>query len=341
MCRGFRLLRLWVCLVVLFLVSRPAYADNGPHGGYTATTDACAACHRAHTAVGASLLAAGSVTELCYTCHGASGTGADTNVEDGVYLDRDATPNEGDGEVNRGLKGGGFVNARMDTDWDGAAVPASVTSTHVLDASGTVWGSGAIGSGPGGTIFLTCASCHNPHGRAASDGSATYRLLRAIPYESGNTAVDVPDVDPKAYTITAADDKYFGEDYSNVSGQDLTGPLANWCATCHDRYLASAGSGSTSSGDPIFTYRHKSVGTSPCSTCHDMHGGTLPQGNGTYMHRPMTCLTCHVAHGTSASMSGWAAQVSWPDGSTVPNGDARSSLLRVDSRGICQLCHER
>src|SRR5512145_3298703 len=36
---------------------RVASADAGPHGGgYTATTDACAGCHRAHTAQAPDLL---------------------------------------------------------------------------------------------------------------------------------------------------------------------------------------------------------------------------------------------------------------------------------------------
>ncbi len=338
---GCLVLCLFAGTLLFWRTDRIVHADNGPHGGYTATTDACAGCHRTHTASGPNLLLAPSITELCYTCHGSASTGADTNVANGIYLDRDATPGEGDGEVNRGLKGGGFVSARMDTDWDGVANAAPVTSSHILDGSGTAWGGGDVGSGPGPTLTLSCVSCHNPHGRAGTNGAPTYRILRAIPYDSGSTAVDVPDVDPKAYTITATDGKYFGEDYTDVSGQDLTEALANWCATCHDRYLAPAGSGSTASGDPIFSYRHKSVGTSSCSTCHTMHGGSLPEGNGTYMHRAMTCLTCHVAHGTTATMTGWASRVSWPDGTSSPSGDARSSLLRVDNRGVCQLCHEK
>lgn len=47
-----------VALVLLLVPAATALADNGPHGGYTKTTDACAGCHRAHTAKGAMLLAA-------------------------------------------------------------------------------------------------------------------------------------------------------------------------------------------------------------------------------------------------------------------------------------------
>ena len=57
-----------------------------------------------------------TTSSLCESCHGVAGTGADTNVWDGVYLSRDTiTENPAEGVVNRGLKGGGFVNARMNT----------------------------------------------------------------------------------------------------------------------------------------------------------------------------------------------------------------------------------
>jgi predicted CXXCH cytochrome family protein len=62
-------------LALLCLPAGLALADNGPHGGYTATTDACAGCHRAHTALDASLLySAAPGDAFCYTCH--DGTGA-------------------------------------------------------------------------------------------------------------------------------------------------------------------------------------------------------------------------------------------------------------------------
>ena len=91
-----------------------ASADNGPHGGFTPTADGCAGCHRAHTASGPNLLTSTSTLALCYTCHNTTGTGADTNVEDGVYLERDGvTESPTEGAPGRGLKGGGFANALM------------------------------------------------------------------------------------------------------------------------------------------------------------------------------------------------------------------------------------
>ncbi len=308
-----KLILLMGVLALLWLPAGLALADNGPHGGYTATTDACAGCHRAHTAAAAKLLVE-PVPALCTSCHGSTGAGADTNVIDGIYLDRDSeTESPSEGVVNRGLKGGGFVNALIDTDWDLVATSGAVTSSHIYDGStGTAWGNGAIGSGAGPADFsLSCVSCHDPHGNASTTGGPTYRILRAIPTGSGaSSGVDVTDESSKTYTVSNGDNQYYGENYGSRGQQ-----LSDWCGQCHTRLLAPTGSGHTDSGDPIYTYRHMTDGAS------------------------VGCVNCHVSHGTSATMDTNSGSVPWPDGSTTPSGNARSSLLRVDNRGVCQLCH--
>ncbi len=303
-----------VALLALFVLPAGlALADNGPHGGSTATTDACAGCHRAHTA-GAARLLISAVPNLCFTCHGRTGSGADTNVVDGVNVERDSTAESpAEGVTNRGLKAGGFVNATMDTDWNLLSAPAAVTSSHLNDGStGTDWGNGTLGSGDGAANFsLSCASCHDPHGRAGTGGAATYCLLRAVPLGSGAAGgVNVTDETSKFYTVSNGDNQYFGENYGSRGPQ-----LALWCRQCHTRYDAPSGSGSTYSGDPIFAYRHMTTDAS------------------------VNCVNCHVAHGTTASMGANSGAVRWPDGATTPSGNSRSSLLRVDNRGVCELCH--
>lgn len=349
--------RLFLAIGLLVLMCLPAglaLADNGPHGGYTATTDACAGCHRAHTAPAPNLLL-DTIPNLCYTCHGSTGSGADTDVVDGIYLERDLdAESPAEGIDNRGLKGGGFANALMDTDFDGAAASAATTSSHLADGStGTAWGNGAIGSGPGVTGFgLSCTSCHDPHGGAGSTGGATYRILRNQPLNSGGVGYDVPDEGSKMYTVSNANNQYFGEGYPPPGGGTWTpmespdSELSDWCMQCHTRYLATSGSGSTSSGDPIFAYRHMSEGASigggACLECHDWSLPAPPfliTTTGPEWHHYVECMTCHVAHGTSASMGGYAGIVEWPDGATTPSGNDRSSLLRGDSRGVCQRCH--
>ena len=158
------LLALIVTLVVSAGTFSLSLADNGPHGGYASspTTDSCSGCHRAHTGKEQQLLMV-STTSLCESCHGPSGNGADTDVWDGVYLNRDATTESpAEGTQNRGLKGGGFVNSVMDTSFAGSASSAPSTSSHTYDGTpGLIWGNGAIGSGAGTSTALDCGSCHN------------------------------------------------------------------------------------------------------------------------------------------------------------------------------------
>ncbi len=65
-----------------------------PHYGYTATTDACASCHRAHTAPGINLSAQPMPSSnLCFTCHDTAGTGSNYRVQ-ADYTDPNVTPND-------------------------------------------------------------------------------------------------------------------------------------------------------------------------------------------------------------------------------------------------------
>ena len=330
-----------ILFAMLYLQVDPAVADNGPHGNYTATTDACAGCHRTHTAPAPQLLI-GTVPNLCYSCHGSTGTGADTDVTDGIYLERDIDSEQPEeGINNRGLRGGGFDFASMDTAWNNpSASSAVVTSKHLDNGdTGMAWGSGAIGSGAGTSMPLSCTSCHDPHGQAGDGGSPTYRLFRAIPLDSGAaTGVNVTDQTEKVYSLTDTSlktgNQYFGEEYDSQGDA-----LSDWCSQCHTRYHAGKNSGHMDSGDPIFAYRHYTKGQG-CGGCHASHGGNpIVTGGGPFHHHPTGCTTCHVAHGTSASMGGYSGSVPWPDGGSNPNGSGRSALLRVDNRGTCQLCH--
>jgi predicted CXXCH cytochrome family protein len=310
--------KLTISLAITILIAALSYnfvlADNGPHGGFNSpTTDSCAGCHRAHTAKSSKLLMV-STSNLCQTCHGAAGTGADTDVWDGVYLSRDAvSENPAEGVANRGLLGGGLVNAVMDTGLTGATASAASTSAHTFNGTASIlWGNGAVGSGSGSSAALDCGSCHNPHGNSGPGGTPTYRILRPVPLGSNASAgVTLADPTAKVYTISDTTGKYFGQNYGS-----LETPMSQWCAQCHTRYLAGSGSASTSSGDAIFTYRHQANGS----------GG-------------VNCIDCHVAHGTSAKMGVNSGAVAWPDGTTAPTGNNRSSLLRIDNRGICIQCH--
>ncbi len=57
------------------------------------------------------------------------------------------------------------------------------------------------------------------------------------------------------------------------------------------------------------------------------------------------CLTCHRAHGTSATMTGYAADGSLAiDVDDVPRNNfvaSPSALLRLNNRGVCEVCHNK
>lgn len=309
-----------LAIVVLLTLPVSAWADEGPHGGYSATNtpDGCAACHRAHTARGELLLTATSTYDLCITCHGPTGTGANTDVVDGIYVARRSpAPSPLQGVPEAGLRAGGFASTVMNTDYGTAPGSRPVTSSHSVDGTpGTVWGFGPISATPyeGLPDFrLDCTNCHDPHGNAGSLGQATYRILRSQPTDLGEltTYADVADPATKTYTIgDTSDSVYFGQSYGS-SGR----ALARFCAQCHTRYLASGNSMLQDSGDAIFTYRH------PSST------------------NAVNCLTCHVAHGSSAQMTGEADMSAVLPGLGVTTG-SDSALLRLDDRGVCVQCHE-
>jgi len=227
---------------ILSVGAMPALADNGPHVstafsvGNTPTgvnTDRCAGCHRAHTGQSAYLLNSTTETNLCYTCHGETGTGATTNVMDGIQFTSASgsktvtAPGTGTNtNIAGALRAGGFQFAAIgtgqlsqvyvsgsrgvSTDKTQQVIPPLVasgggytlqatTSAHSVDGTlQTTWGNGATGSGTGGAgaqVALTCTSCHDPH------GNGNYRILRPIPTGSGAAAgVTIGDSGTKTYT---------------------------------------------------------------------------------------------------------------------------------------------
>jgi len=313
-------------LVLLFTMTGLVYANGGPHGGYTATTDGCAGCHRAHTAVGPNLLVRTSTYDLCMSCHGSTGAGANTNVDDGFYLSsRDDTGGDYDhGAANTPdyapLLGGGFVNYQ--------GVP--VTSIHSPDgAEIAAWGNDV----PRGNLAdlaeaLTCASCHDPH------GSPNYRIINE---EINGNPVAVAQVDEgvaKDY-----DSEHWGSGTSSV------------CAACHGAYhVIRVGSGSDNTDDnmgnldyggDISSFAHRidmpyNYGANANPETVGMDGYYLPlalSGAGDQV----VCMTCHLPHGTSAPMTGQT------DGAGLPGETSAtdSALLRLENRGVCEVCHQK
>jgi len=363
-----------IAAVWLLLAAVPVLADGGPHvssinnGSSGITADSCAGCHRAHAAQGPMLLQATSEEALCLTCHGTTGTGATTDVENGIQYTLASV--RGD-TILGALRGGGFVEARIDSGSAArilnspltslAKVPVrsagqAVTSAHLdlaagVASTGVAWGNGAIGATPntGADLALSCASCHNPH------GNGNYRILNAIPTGDGTgpfveptTGVAVTDAalppagDTRNYTVIQAP----GPGYLLLTSQVVSGAYANTAGDYfHRRVPWNSTTGTSDAPNGLATFNSQI--TNWCVTCHtryDSDDPTVPSGDAIYMYRHDTisnraCTTCHVAHGSNAQMTGvYSATMPYPDGSAPAVADSR--LLKIDNRGTCQACHD-
>lgn len=416
--------------LVVLMVPSVALAFDSVHGGYAMDTDACAGCHRAHTASSpitwvdggsdtrSALLisTAESDEEFCYTCHGSAAVGADTNVYDGVFQSRDG--DLGSDEVYNDdlepLNGGGFDLTMFPTQH----YPGG--STWVAWGAGNNGRDGIISMG-GEKVEISCTTCHDTH------GSSNYRLLKDIvagisPVDGSRASITVGGYDladnPTPYVISTeqgypaggwpkgaarmtlyttyfpdfTDARYAKAPVDGGTGlPDPTKGISGWCAACHTQMNTKGDSGvifdtdGVADGDYLaevydandgfgLVERHRHPtnvelstfdGASPIILDDPVSGERiLPLGNTAFADSTtneltdwVDCLSCHVAHGSGATMSGYAsvADSTNPqpdtgtksvtiDGTTVVTvgsvpPDYGNALLRLDNRGTCQACH--
>lgn len=303
----------------LFLAAIPALADGGPHqadinnGTNGLTADSCAGCHRAHTGqTQNSLLATSSVQALCLTCHGTSGTGATTNVEDGVQYNDGAMPPVRGDTVIGALRGGGFVYARIKSsdpfrtpteDGKVSVLPdgQNVTSAHLKLPSeaaapggnkvvlqNVAWGNSAALPGgfsatpdKGPTVTppgITCGTCHNPH------GNDLYRILRPIPNPGGINVAAAPANVTDYLVGTPAAVPATTRNYTVIQ-TDATGKRI---------YLASevAAVNNPEAGD----YWHKRVPWNDPTALADAPNGLTDNATGFPAQMAAWCSTCHTRY---------------------------------------------
>lgn len=352
-----------LCVLSLSMVGVPAAsADNGPHVKEQGLTpDSCAACHRAHTAQAPYLLKQ-SEESLCYSCHGSSGSGSDLDVADGIGYAGADTGGAGREGGQFALRGGGFKNAAINTgvvektlgpegahgkplyravipvlEKEGHIELAATTSSHSTNSSKQIaWGNGPISAtvSYGKEVELRCGSCHDQH------GNGMYRILRPIPEESGaseSEKVEIPDEPVKEYGTTNYWDSW------EVNNKEFRYKINQWCSLCHTRLLATGSSATESSGDAVYTYRHASNWTR--AQYEKIEKESEEHASEHWEKTEPSCIQCHVAHGTDATMGENSSKVSLPNGEQPTldenggTGGGDSYLLRLNNRGVCQTCH--
>ena len=318
-------------VLLLFAVTVPVFADGGPHvssvnsGVSSLTADSCAGCHRAHTAQGPMLLAQASQEDLCLSCHGAATVGATTSVVDGVQYvpavdGTRAVPNT----VLGALRGGGFVNARIDAGnafratygvaasdhptvfgFDkkvGVGPTEAVTSSHLklagatgVTLQGTAWGNGAYSAtaNAGPTVTLGCASCHNPH------GNGQYRILNPVPSAATGTLVSVsPNATTPIKVTDAANPANATRNYTVIQ---YKGPLAT------DRYLLASEivTAAVAVGPTAGDYWHQVVPYNAQVADSTVANHDAPNGVPSFFNGQMNawCTACHSRYTQSTNFS--------------------------------------
>jgi predicted CXXCH cytochrome family protein len=324
--------------------ARPAavLADGGPHvlaanNGTAGLAGDCAACHRAHTAAAADLLKT-EMPGLCLTCH--DGTGATTDVADGLQYTPSGGPGFQQTTVLGALRGGGFSYALIDssdaarlvtgtriaTGWHGhvgvldVTAKEPVTSTH--GGAGSVWGNGADGTpGAGATgVVLSCTSCHNPH------GNGQYRILDTLPGGDWANGLDgVASWTAPTNQVEVADTANptnAARNYTILPGS-LAADVAIYGPTQGDYWRKSLPWTSSSAPDSM------QRGWSGAPTNAASNGGVAPSNSTGLM--TAWCLTCHTRYSGRLNDDG--------PSDTVPQPDDIFMYRHLTETYGCEQCH--
>lgn len=309
------------------LVKRPATAtigndgnpaDHRTHGNFQNNTASCANCHSAHNGNNDMLLKfKDTELSMCMSCH--DGTMGFYNVE--------------------------VASSAGVFDFDGSHKSSSL---HNVDAGELV------NAAPGAfknvsTSELECSSCHNPH------GSANDRLLTvAIPSGLTITMADLGSgkqvglnlVEDPAYTAFNASTGENGIKITKAKGATTSTEITNFnnfCATCHDSYLAKRTDGKVAGS---FTeghgYSHTTNSSSAgrnCASCHYSHGTditTMKDSSGRTIADLVAAgvMTQDKAEAYMENVTGVYSKAL--DGYTTT---ASSALKKYTNNAVCLACH--
>lgn len=363
-------------------------------GGYTNTTEFCNACH-GDLAPGASTnVVMGKFDGGPSSAGGAAAGG----LNDGV-----TTAYVTDSTFGAPLNGGGFTQSANLVDWEasGAGAYKNVTSAHSMEKVGVLWGAGAAATSQ---VTLTCTSCHDPHGSSNYRLLKDSVNGVAVGGYTGDTPNGVVFSTETGYDTVYADGGWLKHEdgqlqmaayvpnYTSGSSQIRSGrvlgaeSLSVWCSACHTQYNQKESAysyGSYEGGGAVGSMtRHRHPVDMPL-TAGDTQLQVMAQetadtdgldrkiplevnpGVASVRQNTVGCLTCHYAHGGSATMTGWsAAHLEQINGVWAPVRDAvagvepdkadvaaiggnvgviagTSALLRADQRGVCERCHNK
>jgi hypothetical protein len=330
----------------------------------------CAGCHTmhnsqdgelvdsAHPAGNAYLLNNGNASDTCLRCHADYGQFADG--------------------FGYGA-GGDFAWVTKTFSWEGhSGTDYSEGHTHGHNVVSPAYGieqDPVLGTAPGGDFlsqYLTCTSCHDPH------GNTNFRFLYGSagngPIYDGNHygfSADAPLAMGNSRRTNVAGSR--AEPETDAAHTVYKSGMSQWCANCHDQmhagnttnyvhptgedmgssiaavYNAYISSDQTTGGDPASAYR----GLVPFEDV-DVDLATVDTYNYTAGPAPadqVACVTCHRAHASPFEDAGrWDFHVTFLTEAHPQDGDGGATVDDVankwynytfvtNQRSLCNKCH--
>lgn len=229
-------------------------------------------------------------------------------------------------------------------------------------------------------ITMDCATCHDPHGSAnyrilksvvfgnsvggyVDSGDPTnpnpdgFVASTEEGWPVGGFRLHQPEGTYDAYKPDYTTARY-AKGYNMAAGntENAAKGMTGWCSGCHTTYndkssLYNAGDGFGLTvrhrhpvNVPLTNYKGPDAASmvvdSGLPLAHDLSEGGLATPPASHPSDWVECLTCHRAHGTAATMTGWANELADLPGDEVPSFVSKSgsndpsALLRLDNREI-------